>query len=81
MVKISSQAVPVTLPSDQATATTAGMKFTKNESLRIIQWNADALSTKIDELRSRIPEENIDVLHDTGHEAEGENEDTIYQKI
>ena len=36
---------------------------TSNQSLKIMQWNADGLNTKISELRSRLKEENIDICN------------------
>ena len=38
------------------------MKVIKKDNLRILQWNADALSTKVGELRMRAAELDLDVI-------------------
>jgi ribonuclease HI len=44
-----------------ATETADDAPHKPKKSLRIMQWNADGLSTKIDELRERLTEADIDV--------------------
>ena len=46
------------LVGDQA----SNMKLFTKESLRILQWNADSLATKIGELRDRVKQLEVDVI-------------------
>ena len=39
----------------------SGMNYTCKKSLRVLQWNAEAISTKIPELAARLKEDDIDV--------------------
>ena len=38
------------------------MKIIRRDSLRILQWNADVLNTKMDELKARAVDMNLDVI-------------------
>ena len=38
------------------------MKIFKKDQLKILQWNSDVLSTKVDELRTRAAELDLDVI-------------------
>jgi len=61
MCAIASQNDPVPTVSDTERVKTAKMRYTKKSSLRILQWNADALATKVDQLRLRMEELDVDV--------------------
>ena len=41
----------------------AKMVTQEKESLRVIQWNAEAIGTKMFELKARLKEEDVDVCH------------------
>ena len=47
--------------SEDVDDSSAKMSSEDKESLRVIQWNAEAISTKLFELKARLQEEDIDV--------------------
>ena len=48
-------------PDDPIKESAKGMKVVTRSSLRILQWNADGLKSKSDELAARIKTGDIDV--------------------
>ena len=52
-----------TSPYTAVTEVSEKVKGTENKSLRVLQWNADGINTKIHELKSRLLSENIDVCN------------------
>ena len=58
-----SNAVPPTIPAfTEETPESGQVKGETKECLRIIQWNADAISTKTLELQDRLASEDIDIV-------------------
>jgi len=61
MCAISSQDEPVPSFSDLQQVKTTKMRYARKDSLKILQWNADTLGTKVDQLRLRMEELDVDV--------------------
>ena len=62
LVAISSQEDPIPVLQDLVDDQASRMKVFTKDYLRILQWNADSLATKIGELRDRVKDLDADVL-------------------
>ena len=61
--ELSQSAVPPTIPTFNETASESAGRATgtHKDTLRIIQWNADTISTKALELQERLMKDDIDI--------------------
>ena len=62
LVAICSQSDPIPSIQEAVKDKSNKMKVTKKSSLRILQWNADSLATKIGELRTSAAKLDLDVI-------------------